>query len=209
MKIVVLISGRGSNLRAVVEANIAGAKIAAVISNEANAQGLVWAAKQGLLTQVIEHKSFVDRRAFDTALINLIDTYQPDLVLLAGFMRILSSDFCLHYAGRLINIHPSLLPAFPGLHTHQRALDSGCRVAGCTIHFVTPELDCGPVIAQGVVPVLDGDTVDKLAARVLRVEHQLLPQAIADFVDGKLSIEGNRVIRSSVTCINTDVCLLN
>jgi len=133
------------------------------------------------------------REAFDAALIEHIDAYQPDLVVLAGFMRILTPEFCRHYTGRLINIHPSLLPAFTGLHTHQRALDSGCRVAGCTIHFVTPELDCGPIIAQGVVPVLNGDTADTLAQRVLELEHQLLPQAVTDFVAGNLVIEGNRV----------------
>ena len=129
----------------------------------------------------------------------LIDTYAPDLVVLAGFMRILTPAFCRHYQGRLINIHPSLLPAFTGLDTHQRALESGCRVAGCTVHFVTPELDCGPVIVQGAVPVLDNDTAATLAERVLAVEHQVLPQAVADFVSGSLSIRGNRVYRAENT----------
>lgn len=206
-KIVVLISGRGSNLQAVFNANISGAEIVAVISNRSDAQGLKWAEQHGLTTHVVEHQQYTQREAFDGALMQLIDHYQPDLVLLAGFMRILSPAFCLQYAERLINIHPSLLPAFPGLHTHQRALESGCRVAGCTIHFVTPDLDCGPIIAQGVVTVQDDDTVESLAHRVLQVEHQLLPQAVADFIADKLSIDGNRVRRKdAATEIN---CLLN
>ncbi|WP_040660231.1 phosphoribosylglycinamide formyltransferase [Neisseria shayeganii] len=191
--IVILISGRGSNMQAVVEAAIPGARIAAVLSNRPDAAGLAWAAEQGIPTAALNHRDYPDRAAFDQAMMQLIDGYAPDLVLLAGFMRILTSEFCARYAGRLINIHPSLLPAFPGLHTHQRALDEGCRVAGCTIHFVTAELDNGPIIAQGVVPVLDGDNADALAARVLAVEHRLLPQAVADFVAGRLHIEGKRV----------------
>ncbi len=125
-----------------------------------------------------------------------IDAYQPNLVVLAGFMRILPPEFCAHYENRLITIHPSFLPSFTGLHTHERALEAGCRVAGCTIHFVTPELDCGPIISQGIVPILDGDTADDVAARVLTVEHQLFPQAVADFVAGRLKIEGNRVLNA-------------
>lgn len=191
--IVILISGRGSNMQAVVEAAIPGARIAAVLSNRPDAAGLAWAAEQGIPTAALNHHDYPDRAAFDQAMMQLIDGYAPDLVLLAGFMRILTSEFCARYAGRLINIHPSLLPAFPGLHTHQRALDEGCRVAGCTIHFVTAELDNGPIIAQGVVPVLEGDNADALAARVLAVEHRLLPQAVADFVAGRLHIEGKRV----------------
>ncbi|QMT40201.1 phosphoribosylglycinamide formyltransferase [Neisseria shayeganii] len=191
--IVILISGRGSNMQAVVEAAIPGARIAAVLSNRPDAAGLAWAAEQGIPTAALNHRDYPDRAAFDQAMMQLIDGYAPDLVLLAGFMRILTPEFCARYAGRLINIHPSLLPAFPGLHTHQRALDEGCRVAGCTIHFVTAELDNGPIIAQGVVPVLDGDNADALAARVLAVEHRLLPQAVADFVAGRLHIEGKRV----------------
>lgn len=191
--IVILISGRGSNMQAVVEAAIPGACIAAVLANRPDAAGLAWAAGQGIPTAALHHRDYPDRAAFDQAMMQLIDGYAPDLVLLAGFMRILTPEFCAHYAGRLINIHPSLLPAFPGLHTHQRALDEGCRVAGCTIHFVTAELDNGPIIAQGAVPVLDGDNADELAARVLAVEHRLLPQAVADFVAGRLYIEGKRV----------------
>ena len=191
--IVILISGRGSNMQAIVEADIPGADITAVLSNNPDAAGLAWAAKRGIATAALNHRNFADRDAFDSAMAELIDGYQPDLVVLAGFMRILTPAFCARYAGRMINIHPSLLPAFPGLHTHQRALDEGCRVAGCTIHFVTAELDNGPIIAQGVVPVLDGDDADTLAARVLAAEHRLLPQSVADFVAGKLSVSGKRV----------------
>jgi phosphoribosylglycinamide formyltransferase 1 len=208
-KIVILISGRGSNMQAVVEANIAQAEVVAVISNRADAAGLQWAEQYGLATEAICHQDYAGREAFDTALMARIDAYQPDLVVLAGFMRILTPEFCNHYAGRLINIHPSLLPAFPGLHTHQRALDSGCRVAGCTIHFVTAELDCGPIIAQGVVPVLSNDTADALAQRVLRVEHELLPQAVADFIAGKLVVEGNRVNNLSMADIDDSIFLKN
>lgn len=194
--IVILISGRGSNMQAVVEAAVPNADIRAVLSNNENAAGLAWAASRGIDTAALSHKNFPDRESFDRAMMELIDRHQPDLVVLAGFMRILTPAFCTHYEGRLINIHPSLLPAFTGLHTHERALAAGCRVAGCTVHFVTPELDCGPVIAQGVVPILDGDTADDIAARVLKVEHQLLPQAVADFAAGRLKIDGNRVLNS-------------
>ena len=194
--IVILISGRGSNMQAVVEAAVPNADIRAVLSNNENAAGLAWAASRGIATAALSHKNFPDRESFDRAMMELIDRHQPDLVVLAGFMRILTPAFCAHYEGRLINIHPSLLPAFTGLHTHERALAAGCRVAGCTVHFVTPELDCGPVIAQGVVPILDGDTADDIAVRVLKVEHQLLPQAVADFAAGRLKIDGNRVLNS-------------
>ena len=194
--IVILISGRGSNMQAVVEAAVPNADIRAVLSNNENAAGLAWAASRGIDTAALSHKNFPDRESFDRTMMELIDRHQPDLVVLAGFMRILTPSFCAHYEGRLINIHPSLLPAFTGLHTHERALAAGCRVAGCTVHFVTPELDCGPVIAQGVVPILDGDTADDIAARVLKVEHQLLPQAVSDFAAGRLKIDGNRVLNS-------------
>lgn len=194
--IVILISGRGSNMQAVVEAAVPNVDIRAVLSNNENAAGLAWASSRGIATAALNHKNFPDRESFDRAMMELIDRHQPDLVVLAGFMRILTPAFCAHYEGRLINIHPSLLPAFTGLHTHERALAAGCRVAGCTVHFVTPELDCGPVIAQGVVPILDGDTADDIAARVLKVEHQLLPQAVADFAAGRLKIDGNRVLNS-------------
>lgn len=194
--IVILISGRGSNMQAIVNAAIPNARIAAVLSNSATAAGLAWAAERGIVTDSLNHKDFPSRLAFDQAMMEKIDAYQPDLVVLAGFMRILTPEFCAHYSNRLINIHPSILPAFTGLHTHERALEAGCRVAGCTIHFVTPELDCGPIISQGIVPILDGDTPDDVAARVLTVEHRLFPQAVADFVAGRLKIEGNRVFNS-------------
>ena len=145
--IVILISGRGSNMQAIVEAAIPNARIAAVLSNRADAAGLAWAAERGIATDSLEHKAFGSRLEFDQAMMQKIDAYQPDLVVLAGFMRILTPEFCTHYSGRLINIHPSLLPAFTGLHTHERALEASCRIAGCTIHFVTPDLDCGPIIA--------------------------------------------------------------
>ena len=194
--IVILISGRGSNMQAIVNAAIPDARIAAVLSNSTTAAGLAWAAERGIATESLNHKDFPSRLAFDQTMMEKIDVYQPDLVVLAGFMRILTPEFCAHYSNRLINIHPSILPAFTGLHTHERALEAGCRVAGCTIHFVTPELDCGPIISQGIVPILDGDTPDDVDARVLTVEHRLFPQAVADFVAGRLKIEGNRVFNS-------------
>ncbi|WP_308861623.1 phosphoribosylglycinamide formyltransferase [Neisseria mucosa] len=194
--IVILISGRGSNMQAIVNAAIPDVRIAAVLSNSATAAGLAWATERGIATDSLNHKDFPSRLAFDQAMMEKIDAYQPDLVVLAGFMRILTPEFCAHYQNRLINIHPSILPSFTGLHTHERALEAGCRVAGCTIHFVTPELDCGPIISQGIVPILDGDTPDDIAARVLTVEHRLFPQAVADFVAGRLKIEGNRVFNS-------------
>ena len=195
--IIILISGRGSNMQAIVNAAIPDARIAAVLSNSATAAELAWAAERGIATDSLNHKDFPSRLAFDQAMMEKIDAYQPDLVVLAGFMRILTPEFCAHYQNRLINIHPSILPAFTGLHTHERALEAGCRVAGCTIHFVTPELDCGPIISQGIVPILDGDTPDDIAARVLTIEHRLFPQAVADFVAGRLKIEGNRVFNSA------------
>lgn len=194
--IVILISGRGSNMQAIVNAGISDVRIAAVLSNSATAAGLAWAAERGIPTDSLNHKDFASRSAFDQAMMEKIDAYQPDLVVLAGFMRILTPEFCTRYEGRLMNIHPSILPSFTGLHTHERALAAGCRVAGCTIHFVTPELDCGPIISQGVVPIFDNDTADDIAARVLKVEHRLFPQAVADFAAGRLKIEGNRVINS-------------
>ena len=183
--IVILISGSGSNMAAIVKAAQAqdwprqwGARIAAVISNRPDAPGLQLAQSLGVVTQVLSHKDFDSREAFDAALMALIDGYQPALVVLAGFMRILTPGFVGHYAGRLINIHPSLLPAFTGLNTHQRAIDAGCRQAGATVHHVTAELDHGTVLAQAVVPVLPGDTADTLAARVLEQEHIIYPQAV-------------------------------
>lgn len=192
--VVILISGRGSNMQAIVDAQISSAQIAAVISNRPDAAGLAWAAARGIATAVVDHKAFANREAFDQALADCIDSYQPDLVVLAGFMRILTPKFTRHYEGRMLNIHPSLLPAFPGLHTHERAIAEGCKVAGCTVHFVTAELDHGPIVAQGVVSVADDEDADSLAAKVLTIEHQLYPQAVADFVAGRLQIRGNRVV---------------
>jgi phosphoribosylglycinamide formyltransferase-1 len=188
--IVILISGGGSNMAAIVNAaqrqrwaERYGARVAAVISNKADAKGLQFASAQGIVTEVLDHKAYPSREAFDAALAQLIDRYdrpdRPVLLLLAGFMRILTPAFVNRYAGRLVNIHPSLLPAFAGLHTHQRALEAGCQVAGATVHMVTAELDHGPILAQAVVPVLPGDTVDTLAARVLTQEHLIYPQAVA------------------------------
>ncbi|WP_313146945.1 phosphoribosylglycinamide formyltransferase [Diaphorobacter nitroreducens] len=183
--IVILISGGGSNMAAIVRtaqqqdwAGRYGIRVAAVLSNKADAKGLALAREQGIATQVLDHKAYPSREAFDTALAQAIDAYEPSLVVLAGFMRILTPGFVDHFAGRLVNIHPSLLPAFTGLHTHQRAIDAGCRFAGCTVHEVTAELDVGPILDQAVVPVLPGDTADALAARVLTQEHLIYPRAV-------------------------------
>lgn len=184
--IVILISGTGSNMAAIVhearrqcwEARW-GAQVAAVISNRADAGGLAFAREQGLATAVVDHKAFASREAFDAELAATIDAFEPALVVLAGFMRILTPGFVSRYEGRLLNIHPSLLPAFAGLHTHQRALDAGCKVAGATVHLVTADLDHGPILAQAVVPILPGDTAEALAARILTQEHRIYPQAIA------------------------------
>lgn len=198
--IVVLISGGGSNMLAIARAAVLhrweeklNARIAAVISNRPDARGLTLAADMGLTTQVVDHTAFADRAdprtAFDDVLRQTIDSYEPSLVVLAGFMRILTPGFVVHFEGRLLNIHPSLLPAFPGLHTHQRAIDAGCRFAGATVHQVTTELDHGPILAQAVVPVLPDDTADTLAARVLTQEHVIYPQAIAELIQRGQSIK--------------------
>jgi len=195
-RITVLISGRGSNLAAVLAAMRAGTlggAVTTVISNRADAGGLAIAAADGVATQVVDHRAFAAREAFDAALANAVDATRPDLVVLAGFMRVLGAAFVERYAGRLLNIHPSLLPLYPGLHTHRRALADGVRVHGCTVHFVTPDVDVGPIVAQGVVPVLEGDDEASLAARVLAVEHRLLPAAIRWYCAGQLVIAGNRV----------------
>ncbi|MFT4171715.1 MAG: phosphoribosylglycinamide formyltransferase [Rhodocyclaceae bacterium] len=191
--IVILISGRGSNMEAIVRAQPPGGRIAAVISNRPDAAGLDFAARHGIATEVVDHKAFAGREAFDAALAAAIDAHQPDLVVLAGFMRVLTAGFVDHYAGRLINIHPSLLPAFTGLDTHQRAIDAGVKVHGATVHFVTSQLDCGPIVAQAVVPVRADDDAASLAARVLALEHRIYPAAVGWFVQGRLSIEGSRV----------------
>ncbi|WP_341744414.1 phosphoribosylglycinamide formyltransferase [Azonexus hydrophilus] len=194
--IVILISGRGSNMEALIAERDAGrlpVNIAAVISNRADAKGLETAAAAGIATRCLDHKAFAGREAFDAALAACIDEFSPDLVVLAGFMRILTPDFVRHYAGRLLNIHPSLLPSFPGLHTHQRALDEGVRIHGCTVHFVTAELDHGPVVVQAAVAVLDDDDEASLAARVLRQEHRVYPQAVRWFAEGRLTLIDGRV----------------
>ena len=189
--IVILISGGGSNMAAIVRASQQqnwakqyNARVAAVVSNKAEAKGLVFARDNGIATEVLDHKQFDSREAFDVELMQVIDRHAPDLVVLAGFMRILTPGFVAHYEGRLINIHPSLLPAFTGLHTHQRAIDAGCKFAGCTVHRVTAELDVGPILEQAVVPVLPGDTADLLAARVLVQEHAIYPRAVLNLIKG-------------------------
>jgi phosphoribosylglycinamide formyltransferase 1 len=195
-KIVILISGRGSNMQAIVQAAKKEqwpAQIAAVISNKADAAGLEYAASQGIATAVVVSKDFSSRETFDAALQAKIDEFEPDLVVLAGFMRILTAQFVEHYANRIINIHPSLLPNFVGLATHQQAIDAGVKVHGATVHFVTPQLDHGPIIAQAVVPVRFGDTPDVLAERVLVQEHMIYPQAVRLFVEDKLTVIGNAV----------------
>ena len=187
--IVILISGGGSNMAAIVRASQQQnwakqykARIAAVISNKADAKGLVFARDNGIATEVLDHKQFDSREAFDAQLAQVIDRYAPDLLVLAGFMRILTSGFVSHYEGRMVNIHPSLLPAFTGLHTHQRAIDAGCKFAGVTVHRVTVELDVGPILDQAVVPVLPGDTAEDLAARVLTQEHIIYPRAVLNLI---------------------------
>jgi phosphoribosylglycinamide formyltransferase-1 len=189
--IVILISGAGSNMAAIVRAaeqaqwaQRLNVRVAAVISNKVDASGLVWAQGQGIATAVLDHKGFASREDFDAALRSEIDRFVPDLLVLAGFMRILTPGFVAHYAGRLLNVHPSLLPAFPGLNTHQRAIDAGCQFAGATVHQVTTELDHGSILAQAVVPVLPGDTAEALAARVLTQEHIIYPLAVAEFLRG-------------------------
>jgi phosphoribosylglycinamide formyltransferase-1 len=195
-RIVILISGRGSNMAAVLAAEKAGelsGRIVAVISNRPEAAGLAIATNQGVPTAVINHKSYEDRQGFDDALSAAVEYYRPDLVLLAGFMRMLGSDFVARYQNRLINIHPSLLPAFPGLHTHRRALAEGVKIHGCTVHFVTDSLDRGPIVAQAVVPVREGDDEATLAARVLQMEHIVLPRAVRWFCEDRLVVDGNQV----------------
>lgn len=195
--IVILISGGGSNMRAIVEASrrdrweaLLGARVVAVLSNRPDAAGLTWAQEQGLATAAVDHRAYPSREAFDAALLQAIAPFdgsekEPALIVLAGFMRILTPGFVARFAGRLLNIHPSLLPAFPGLHTHARAIAAGCRVAGATVHEVTTELDHGPILGQAVVPVLPNDTPETLAERVLSQEHRLYPRAIADWLRSK------------------------
>lgn len=190
MSLVVLISGRGSNLQAILDAGIA---VRAVISNRADAKGLLLAERRGVATRVVPHREFASREVFDAALAEEIERHAPQLVALAGFMRILTPGFVARYAGRLVNVHPSLLPAFPGLDTHERALAAGVKLHGCTVHFVTAELDHGPIIVQAAIPVRAGDTAASLAARVLEQEHVVYPQAIRWFLEGRLRRDGERV----------------
>jgi phosphoribosylglycinamide formyltransferase-1 len=198
-RIVILISGRGSNMEAIVRACAEQdwpARVVAVVANRADAAGLAWAAARGIATSVVDHKAYASRLDFDTALAAAIDVCQPDLLVLAGFMRILGVEFVRQYEGRMLNIHPSLLPAFPGLHTHQRALQSGCKAAGATVHFVTPELDHGPIVMQSVVPVRPGDDEEALASRVLATEHVIYPLAVRWFIEDKLRVESGLVMQT-------------
>nr|WP_314546126.1 phosphoribosylglycinamide formyltransferase [uncultured Massilia sp.] len=202
--IVILISGRGSNMEAIVRALASErwpARIAAVISNKPDAKGLAFAQAHGIPTAVVPNKEFATRDAFDAALLETIDGFAPDLVVLAGFMRILTAPFVEHYAGRMLNIHPSLLPLFPGLHTHRQALDAKVTEHGATVHFVTAELDHGPTVLQAKIEVLPGDTEESLARRLLEKEHVIYPQAVRLFVEGKLSIDDGAVQIAAATSI--------
>jgi phosphoribosylglycinamide formyltransferase-1 len=191
---VVLISGRGSNLRALLDAPLPG-RCAAVISNRADAEGLVLARERGIACRVLDHRAYASREAFDAALAEQIDALAPDLVLLAGFMRILGDDFVRRFEGRLLNIHPSLLPAFPGTRTHAQALAAGVRIHGCTVHFVTPSLDAGPIVIQAAVPVAADDSEPVLAERVLLQEHVIYPLAARWFLEGRLHLAADRRVR--------------
>lgn len=198
--LVILISGRGSNMAALLDAELAIENIT-VISSSPNAKGLEIARLRNIQTIIVDHRTYADRAAFDAALAERIDSYQPDLIALAGFMRILSDGFVNRYQGRLINIHPSLLPAFPGLGTHKSALLEGVRIHGCTVHFVTPRVDHGPIVIQAAVPVLPDDTEETLAERVLQQEHRIYPQAIRWFIEDKLRLTCHRVeVSNSPSC---------
>ena len=191
-RVVVLLSGRGSNFQAIAEAQLP-IEIAAVISNRPQAAGLGWARERGLTTIALDHTEHADRAAFDALLADEVERHKPDLVVLAGYMRILSPAFIARFEGRLLNIHPSLLPMFPGLKTHERALEEGVKIHGCTVHFVTADLDHGPIVVQAAVPVRADDTPDTLAARVLAQEHRIYPQAVRWFAEGRLTIRDGRV----------------
>lgn len=192
----VLISGRGSNMMSLAAAARAPdypAEIVCVVSNRPNAAGLVWAREQGLAAHAIDHKAYATREAFEEALHAILVAEGVELVACAGFMRLMTAGFVSRWAGRMINIHPSLLPLYPGLHTHARALADGVRIAGCTVHYVVAEMDAGPIIAQGAVPVVDGDTPETLAGRILAVEHTIYPQALALVASGVAGLENGRV----------------
>ena len=195
-RIVILVSGRGSNAQAIVQrcaAEAWPAQVVAVVGNRPGAAAFDFAAAQGIATALVDHTGFAGREAFDAELMRVVDAFAPDLVVLAGFMRILGDGFVAHYAGRMLNIHPSLLPAFGGLHTHRRAIEAGCKLAGATVHFVTPALDHGPIVAQAAVPVRPDDTPETLAGRVLAVEHVIYPLAVRWFVEGQLVLDGGVV----------------
>ena len=195
-RIAILISGRGSNMQAIVQRCAEQrwpARVVAVIANRSDAAGLQFASAQGIATAVVDHRAFASRLDFDSELARVVDRFEPDVLLLAGFMRVLGSDFVQRYEGHMLNVHPSLLPAFTGLHTHRRALEAGCKVAGATVHFVTAQLDHGPIVMQGVVPVLPGDDEDTLSTRVLAMEHAIYPLTVRWFVEGKLRLSNGLV----------------
>lgn len=202
--LVILISGRGSNMQALLEAGIPKDRIT-VISNNPEAEGIGFAKKCNVETIILDHRSYPDRDIFDRALAEKIDACQPKLIALAGFMRILSDSFVQRYQGRLMNIHPSLLPAFPGLKTHARALQEGIKIHGCTVHFVTPRLDHGPIVIQAAIPVLPHDTEASLAARVLLQEHRIYPQAVQWFMEDRIRLDGNRV--EVMACVTHDAAV--
>ena len=195
--LVILISGRGSNMEALLDAKLP-ARVAAVISNNPQAKGLATAQRRGVETAVVDHREFPDRTAFDAALAAQVDKHRPDLVALAGFMRVLTEPFIEHYRGRMMNIHPSLLPSFPGLDPHGQALRAGVKISGATVHFVSPETDAGPIIAQAAVPVREDDNVETLAARVLAAEHRVYPLALARLASGRIKIVGARCLIEGV-----------
>jgi phosphoribosylglycinamide formyltransferase-1 len=203
LKGVILISGRGSNMRSIVEAGT-GLDVRAVVSNRPDAAGLEWARDKGIATHGVDHGKYGSREEFDDALAEVIDSHAPDLIVLAGFMRVLGPRFIGRYPRRIVNIHPSLLPAFPGLHTHRQALAAGVKVHGATVHVVTAALDNGPVIIQGAVPVLPGDTEETLAARVLHVEHRIYPQALRWFVEGRIEFVAGDAVQVRGTGVHDD-----
>lgn len=204
-RIAILISGRGTNMRALLEANLP-ARFAVVVSNNPQAEGLLLAKQRGVETAVVDHRAYPDRTSFDAALADKLETYRPDLIALAGFMRILTDTFLSRFPARVLNIHPSLLPAYPGVDTHRRAIEDGVRLHGCTVHFVTGTLDHGPIVVQAAVPVLPDDEPRKLAARVLEQEHRIYPQAVRWFVEEKLGLMDGRV-RIAADCRYPDAMI--
>lgn len=203
--LVIVISGRGSNMRALLEAELP-VRVAAVISNNPEAAGLEIAKRHDIETGIVDHREYQDRKAFEDALAKKIDLYRPSLIALAGFMRVLGDSFVNQYNGKLINIHPSLLPAFPGLRAHEQALEEGVRIHGCTVHFVTPRMDHGPIIIQAAVRVLPNDTKETLAARVLEQEHRIYPEAVRLYMEGRLKLSGCHVEVSNVTYESSVLC---